>query len=445
MRAKFHKPTGSRPEYRDAWRTLARHFRLVPVLLIVLLAAGSASPARAQQELGIRAVVNDEAISAYDLDQRLNLVIRTSSLPDTERVRREIAPRVLDSLVEEALQLQESKRLNIVITPAEIDGALALVERQNKLPADGLEPYLKERGINMHTVKRQIEASLAWTAIVRRQLLRTVSITDEDVNKALERIKENAGKPRVLVAEIFLAVDSPRDEAAAKRGAQQLFEQLRRGANFAEIARQFSQSASAERGGDLGWIVAGELDPELDKVLASLPKSATSTPIRTSTGFYILIVRDRREPATPKAGDTTVALRQVLLQLPAGAPARAIESQKNLAETIRGSVRGCTDFGNVTKELGTGMSGDLGKLKLSELPDSLRNVVTNLDVGVPSAPVVAADSVRLLMVCDRQVPADEAAPKREEIQRRLTVQRLELRARRYLRDLRDAAFLDIRA
>ena len=219
--------------------------------------------------------------------------------------------------------MQGSKRLNIVITPAEIDGALALVERQNKLPADGLEPYLKERGINMHTVKRQIEASLAWTAIVRRQLLRTVSITDEDVNKALERIKENAGKPRVLVAEIFLAVDSPRDEAAAKRGAQQLFEQLRRGANFAEIARQFSQSASAERGGDLGWIAAGELDPELDKVLASLPKSATSTPIRTSTGFYILIVRDRREPATPKAGDTTVALRQVLLQLPAGAPPRA--------------------------------------------------------------------------------------------------------------------------
>jgi peptidyl-prolyl cis-trans isomerase SurA len=429
-----------RPERRGAIPAIMQR-----ILLVAVLAAGVALPARAQQELNIRAVVNDEAISAYDVEQRLNLIIRTSSLPDTPRVRRDIMPRVVDSLVEEALQLQEAKRLNVVVTPAEIESALALIERQNKLPPGGMEGYLKQQGVDMRTVTRQIEASLSWSGIVRRQLLRTVSVTEEDVNKALKRIKENAGKPRVLVAEIFIAVDSPREEANAKRGAQQIFDELRRGANFAQIARQFSQAASAERGGDLGWVVAGELDPELDKVLASLPKGATSTPIRTSTGFYILMVRDRREPATPSVGDTVVALRQVLLPLPANARTPAVESQKGLAETIRGSVRGCADFSNVTRELGTGMSGDLGKLKLGELPENLRKVVAGLDVGVPSAPVVASDSVRVLMVCDRQVPADAGAPKREEIERRLTVQRLELRARRYLRDLRDAAFLDIRA
>lgn len=429
----------------EANHVMRRSLRFIAVTMIALAAAVAAPKADAQQALDIRAVVNDEAISAYDVEQRLNLVIRTSGLPDDPRVRRDLAPRIVNVLVEEALQLQEAKRLNITVAQKEIDAALALLERQNQIPPGQLEPFLKQQGIDRRTLTRQIEASIAWGNVARRQLARTITVTEEEVAKTLERIKANADKPRILAAEIFIAVDSPSDEANAKRNAQRIFEELGRGANFPQMARQFSQAATAGRGGDLGWVVGGELEPELDKALSGLPKGAVTEPIRTAVGYHILAARDRREPPAKSANETVVSLRQILLPLPQRAAAAAVDSQKSLADTIRASVRGCDEFAKVSRELGPGMSGDLGRLKLAELPEVLRNVVTGLDLGVPSPPVVMGDSVRVLIVCDRQAPVDATLPSKEEVERRLTAQRLELRARRYLRDLRDAAFLDIRA
>lgn len=426
---------------RHRRRPATLHLRALGWIAAAALALGLASGAGAQSVVDIRAVVNDDAISAYDVNQRLNLIIRSSSLPDTEAARRQLAPRILDSLVDEALQMQEAKRLGVKVEKAEIDKALALLEKQNNLPAGGLDEFLKERGIDKRTLVRQVEASLAWSEVARRQLMRTITITDEEVDAALARIKENAGKPRLLVAEIFIAVDSPNDEAAARRNAERIFQELRRGASFPLLARQFSQSASAERGGDLGWVQPGELDPEVEKVLAAMQPNTVSDPVRTANGFSIVALRDRREPAAKGVGDTTVSLRQILL--PAGTQPAEQKSQRDLAGTLRNTVQGCTDFTKAAKELGAGSSGDLGRLKMSELPEDLRRVVADLEVGKPSEPLVDGGNLRLLMVCERKTP-EIKLPSREEVRRRLTIQRIEIRARRYLRDLRDAAFLDIR-
>ena len=426
----------------------ARSVALLSLLAVAawtFVATGAASMrALAQQVVNIMAVVNDEAVSAYDVDQRLNLIIRSSSLPDTETVRHELSPRVLNVLIDETLQLQEAKRLSIHVAQKNIDSALALLAKQNNLPKGGLDAFLKARDIDKETLLHQVRANLAWTDVIRQKFARTVTVTDEEVDKAYNRLKENADKPRLLVAEIFIAVDTPRDAATARTNAQRIFGELKRGASFPLLARQFSQSSTAERGGDLGWVLPGELEPEVEKALLKMPKNTVTEPIRTASGYYIMALRDRREAPSHSKGDTVLSLRQAVLPLPANASPAAIQSQRQLAETIRGTVKGCSDFLSVARELGTGPSGDLGKVKLGELPENLRAVVGKLGVGVPSQPVVDANSVRVLMVCDRQTPGVKL-PDREEVRRRLFIQRLEVRARRYLRDLRDAAFLDIRA
>lgn len=409
---------------------------------ITALCGAISLPSAAQQVINIMAVVNNDAISAYDVDQRLNLIIRSSTLPDTPEARHELAPRVLNALINETLELQEAKRLNIHVPQKDIDSALALLEKQNNLPKGGLDAFLKARGIDKQTLLHQVRASLAWTDVIRQKFASTVTVTDDEIDKALARIKADADQPRLLVAEIFLAVDTPKDEPTARTNAQRIYQELQRGASFPLLARQFSQSSSAERGGDLGWVLPGELDPAVEKVLVKMPKNTVTKPIRTPSGYYIMALRDRREP--PSKGDTVLSLRQVILPLPENAGPEAIRSQQQLAETIRETVKGCADFQSVTKQLGTGLSGDLGELKLGELPQKLHNVVAKLNVGVPSQPVVGPKSVRVLMVCSRKTPGLQI-PDREEVRRRLFIQRLTVRARRYLRDLRDAAFLDIRA
>lgn len=233
MTAMAHAPKGSLRE-QDSPRPM----KAVAALALVLsFWAGFADTVGAQdkpptQMLGILAVVNDDPISDFDLDQRLNFIIRLSSLKDDRKTRRALAPRVLRTLVNETLKLQEAKNQNITVTPKEIQRALAQVAKQHRLPPGKLAPFLKSRGISMSTLTRQVTAAIGWPALIRRKFLRTIVISEEEIDKALVRFKESLNKPRHLAAEIFLPVDGSNDDARTRQNAEKIIEELDRGASF---------------------------------------------------------------------------------------------------------------------------------------------------------------------------------------------------------------------
>lgn len=420
-------------------------------LALAWLLAGAAttlSTAVAQEkkapvvELRILAVVNDEPISAFDLSQRLNFIIRLSRLPDDLKTRRALAPRVLRSLVDEALKLQEAKSLNINVTEGEINRALARVEQQNSLRPGQIKPFLKSRGIAPETLIRQIKAAIGWPAVIRRKFLRSVVVSEEEIDKALAQYKEALNKPSHLASEIFLPVDDPNDEDQIRQNAEKIIAELKQGAEFALLARQFSQSASARNGGDLGWVKPGELAPDVEAELAKLQPGQVTDPIRTATGFYILYLRKRRA-ASSATQDATVVLRQILLPVPANAPQSDWESQASLARTIRETANGCADFSTISRELGSRLSGNLGRVKISELPADLRKTVSTIHVGTASPPLRVEGGLRVIMVCDRSAPTSRI-PNRARIRRILQGRHLEARARRHLRDLRQSAIIEYR-
>jgi peptidyl-prolyl cis-trans isomerase SurA len=392
--------------------------------------------------LRILAVVNDEPISAFDLNQRLNFIIRLSNLKDNIETRRGLAPRVLRALVDETLQLQEIKNFNINVTKAEIDRAYRRVEQQNRLPAGQLIPFLKSRGIAPESLARQVKAAIGWPAVIRRKFLRTVIITNEEIDKTLAQFKESMNKPSHLAAEIFLPVDDPNDEPAVRQNAERIITELQQGASFALLARQFSQSASAPSGGNIGWAQPGELPPEVEAELAKIPPNTTTRPIRTTAGYYIVLLRERRAPGATSE-DASVVLRQILLPVPQKAPKSDWDSQASLARTIKDTAKGCADFSSVSRELGSTLSGNLGRVKVRELPQGIRKTVLSLPVGVASEPQRTKAGFRVIMVCDRS-EQKSTLPTRARIRRILQARQLEARARRHLRDLRQAALVEFR-
>src|SRR6185436_2768275 len=104
----------------------------------------------------------------------------------------------------------------------------------------------------------------------------------------MQRIRANVVKTESRVAEIFIPIDKIDQADEAKRSADRVIEQLRRGASFPALAQQFSQGATAQQGGDLGWILPGTLDPALDAVLDKLAPRQPSEAIRTPAGFHVL-------------------------------------------------------------------------------------------------------------------------------------------------------------
>jgi len=407
-------------------------------MLLAGLATSAGPPAAlAQDTLRAVAVVNDQVISMLDLVMRTRLAMLSAGLEDSPDTRARLQPQVLRALIDENLQLQEAERLGIAVSQSEVEGAIGQIAQQNKMPRDAFLNLLKNKGILPTILSEQIRAGLAWNGIVNRSLRSNVDVREEEVDDVIGRIQADSGSPEIRVAEIFLAVDSAAQENEVAVTAQRLIDQMRAGANFEALARQFSQSATASVGGDLGWIREGQLQEELQPVVRAMKPRQVSQPIRTFGGIYIIYLREERQRSF---GDATVRLKQVLFSVPQGAPSETVQQAVAGASDARAQIGSCDDVDQVAAAVGSPGSGDLGSLRLNDLPAEIRDVIANLPVGQPSAPVQLSGGIGVLVVCDRQ----DGAIDRDKIFESLVDQRLNLLARRYLRDLRRQANIDIR-
>lgn len=389
----------------------------------------------------IAAVVNSDIISGYDLAERMRMVISSSNLPDTPEVRQRIAGQVLRGLIDEKLQLQEAKKQSVTASEDEINDALKQIEKQNNMQAGALDSFLKARNIDRSSIVTQVTASLLWAKLVRRQAAQSTEITDEEVDDTLKRLKDHAGEPQSHVAEIFLGIDNPSQEDDVRRLAEKLTEQMKHGARFSAVARQFSQSATAAVGGDMGWLRPDQLPAELGKAVAGLKAGELSPPTRSGGGIYLLLVLERRN-ANGAAGDTVFDVVQVVLPLPNGANDAARKTAIGEAEKMRSNFKDCPTMLKIGKEKAPQFSSE-GKLAASQIAPALRSLVEKLEPGQPSVPIVQKNGVGILMVCQKSVEKPGEIS-RQEAMETLIRQRLDTIAKRYLRDLRRAAYVDVR-
>ena len=284
---------------KEPFKVVRRHIALglgALGLAFVMVLGGPAGNAEAQSDLfRPAAVVNDDIISVLDLAMRVQLAVVAAGVEDTQEIRRRLTPQVLRNLIDERLQMQEAKRLDIAVTDIQVAGALEQIAQQNSMTEGQFLTMLRNRGIIPTTLIDQIRAQIAWQAIIQRRLRPNVVITPEEVEEVASRLTARRGAVERRVAEIFIPIESTAREAEAQANADRLSEELRQGANFAGLARQFSQSGTASLGGDLGWVRDGELEEELNSVLAQMGPGEVSVPIRTVSGYHILFLRDMRK------------------------------------------------------------------------------------------------------------------------------------------------------
>jgi len=420
--------------------------RLKPLALCLaligpLLSAVAAPPAAAQDLTKIAATVNDEIITVYDLVARVKLAMLASRIEDTQENRQRVAAQIMRLLIEEKLQLQEATRLGITVRPEEISDAVGRIEQNNHWPPGQFKALLGSVQIPFEAAQQQIKASIAWGKVVRRRLRPQVDITDQEIDEAVAKFKANIGKPENRVAEIFLPIDKPGQEPDVRKAADTIVAKARSGTPFPALAQQFSQSPTAISGGDLGWLQLGQMDPDLEKVVMRMQPREVSDPIRSLSGYHILYLIDRRTITAGRSDDAVVQVQQLVLPLPSTARANEVASQMNLAQQVSESANSCADLPNLAKEVKGAQVAAAGSGKINELPTDIRDIVARLDVGKPSPPLRTPNGVRVLMVCKKD---GGSGPSRDDIGNALLQQRLEMLARKLMRDLRQSATIDVR-
>ncbi len=395
------------------------------------------TPARAEQ---IAAVVNKEIITAYDVEARTKLALLSSGLTSTPETRARFAPQMLRALIDERLQLQEARRLRLTIEDKDIAAAIAELEKQNKMPVGGLVQMLQKNNIPYRTMEQQVRANLAWGEVVRARFYNRSQISDDDIAAVVDRLKLNQGQAEYRLAEIFLAIPRAEQASQIEATASRLFTQLQQGGNFPALANQFSDSASSAIGGDIGWVMASDLDKPLDQLVAQMRPGQIAPPVRTADGFTIIFMRERRLIGAPNAGAASINLYQTVIDLTDG---RDREEAQEMADDILPDINGCASAEAVSKAKGLGNSGTLGTLKLGDLPPLLQQTVLPLKVGQTSKPLWWNGKYILLTVCQKTDIAMQL-PDKERLRDRLRSQKLERLARTYLNELQNTAFIDVR-
>ena len=416
----------------------ALFLRAFAAILLVL------SPALASAQVRVVARVNDAAITDFDLSQRIQFAIKTSGLQDSPDLRQRMAAQVLRQMIDERLQIQNAKQLGMPTSDAEVQQRLGEIERGAGMSPGQFKIFLQGIGVPYDIAAQQFEAQLAWGKVVRRKVRPQVEVSEAEIDDALARLRANIGKTESRVAEIFVPVDRTEGVDEAKRSADRILDQLKRGAPFAAVAQQFSQGASAQTGGDLGWVLPGSLDPALDAAIDRLQPRQFSEPIRSPGGWHILYVVDRRQFAATRPDDVRLNLVQLTLSLPVNASPEETNRSSADAQKAMTAVRQCTDLHALARQLKGATSGDLKGVRIGDLAGNrqMYEDIPRLQVGGTAGPFRVAEGLQIVSLCSRA--GGDGLPTRDAISQQILLQKLEAASRRYMRDLKRTATIDVK-
>jgi len=370
---------------------LIAHFTGFPLSLLGLIAllSGSVFSAHAQQQtqsMGIAAVVNEDVITVFDVQSRLQLFMTTAGVQNTPEMQQRLLPQVVDALIEERIKMQEAERLEIETTEDEIRNAVAVIEARNGMRPGSFRTLLEEQGVNIGSFYSQIEADVAWSKIVRDVLERDVNIAPEEVDTVLDKLKSNQGKQEYRVAEIYLPVSASAPDQSVRQFANDIASRARNETPFPALAQQFSQSPTAAVGGDLGWVLPGELERELDRTIAGMSAGQISNPIRTSSGYHILLLQDVRASGEPAPLRHILELSQIYLPTLGGRKLSPGQLE-SYSDRIQTEVSNCEQMNQLAEEIGGPGSGQRPLLYAGALPENVRDAVINLPVNRVSSPI----------------------------------------------------------
>jgi peptidyl-prolyl cis-trans isomerase SurA len=406
--------------------------------LILILASGYASA----QAVRVVAKVNGDAITDFALKERITFAIKSAGMQDSADLQQRLAPQLLRQMIDERLQIQNATALGVKASEAEINQRVSEIERGANLQPGQFKQYLQQIGVPFEIASQQIEAGISWAKIVRRRVRPQVDVSDAEIDDGLARIRTNAGKTESRVAEIFIPVDRVEQADEAKRSADRVVEQLRRGAAFPALAQQFSHGATAQQGGDLGWVLPGSLDPAVDAAIEKLPLRQASDPIRSPSGYHILLVIDRRQYAQSRPDDVKLNLVQMTLALPINASADEVARATGEAQKAMAGVRTCDDLRSREREIKGATSGTLtvqaGQLQANR---EMYDQIPKLAPGGTAGPFRVAEGLQVVALCSKE--GANGLPTREVIGQQILLQKLEAASRRYMRDLRRTATVDI--
>lgn len=385
--------------------------------------------------------VNDEIITATDVEQRVALVriANGGNIPadQLDAVRQQ----VFNQLVDEILKIQEARAQELTVEVSEIDQEFARIAAAQRMTAEQFSRFLAENGSSAASMRQQILGEAAWQRLLGRNIEPFTNVSQEEVTSLVERLQSQRGTVEFRVAEIYLPA-TPDTLAATVETARRIAQALAEGAPFAQLAQRHSRASSAAVGGDLGWVRINQLPTSMGEEVQRMQPGQLAGPLQVPGGISIIYLVDQRQVLTADPRDATLSLKQISLNFPEGlSVARATELAANFANQTR-TIAGCGQADAVAASLGAELiSRD--QIAVRDLPPQLQATLATLQIGQVTQPFGSPEAgVSVLVLCGRDMPQEVTIPSTDDIAENIRRERVNRRAQRFLRDLRRDAVIE---
>lgn len=280
----------------------------VPALLAILLIGGSAYAATVDR---IVAVVNDDIITEAELSAHVQAFLSGGPSKPSPEQAAQARQAVLRQLIEDRLMLQEARRMKLAVTTEEVDAQLAEVKDRFESEEE-FRASMAASGLTVEQFRQRLRDQLLVRKAIDDRVRARISISPQEVAEELGQHPEaDASGPRVKLRDLLVRVGEDRSDQEARKLIDSLARQANGGADFAGLAKRYSDDAHAADGGDMGWVAPADLLPELSAAIEHLEPGHVSEPVKTSLGYHLLLLEAKRQAAdlAPEEAHTAVFRR----------------------------------------------------------------------------------------------------------------------------------------
>jgi peptidyl-prolyl cis-trans isomerase SurA len=362
-----------------------RNTLLIPAALAAM--AASTLPALAQSNgFAPAIIVNDSAVTGYELEQRLRFLKILGAQGDIETEARE-------GLIEDRLRIAAATAQGIRINDQQIAAGMEEFAGRANLTTEQFLQIVSQAGVAPETFRDFVRSGIAWREVIRAKFGPTVAISNADIDRATSIAARRGDGPRILISEILIPV-TPGDRIEKQLLADDLVARIQSEGEFARAARSYSAAPSRIQGGQIGSIPLTNLPPQLRQIAVQMQPGQVSPPVAVSGAIAIIRMRGSDQGGEIRPGDISVDYAQLLI--PGGRSPEALAE----AARLRGEVDSCDDLYRVA----TGLPADQltrETRRESQLPADLAREIATLDDNEVSTGVTRGTALVFLMLCRR--------------------------------------------
>ena len=421
---------------------------LRPLLLGAVLLSSTAHAA-VQTLDSVVAIVDNDVVMKSQLDSRVREVQQTiakrgGSVPPAGVLDQQ----VLERLIVENLQLQIGDRSGIRITDEELNQAIATIAQRNGMSLEQFRAALARDGLSYEDAREQVRREMIISRVRQRRVAERIQVSEQEVKNFLAsdmgkmQLSEEFRLANILIPTPERA-DSATIQAAAKQ-AEQVYLQLKQGADFAQLAIARSASETALEGGEMGWRKAAQLPPPFDRMLSAMSVGDVTEPVRTPGGFIILKLQEKRGGQAMVRDE--VHVRHILIK---PSEIRSEEATKALAEKLYERIQNGEDFAQLAKSFsedpGSALNGgDLNWIDPNALVPEFREEMAAAQQGQVTKPFKTQYGWHVLEVLGRRATDSTEQAREQQAMNVLRNRKYDEELQTWLRQIRDEAYVEIK-